>query len=82
VCFSKVGFLVFIAMVINCTTEMEPKSHKIDVVVAAAKKYLGVQGFTAGELQGRNSRPGVGSVRVNVVDWGGGVYLNELVLYR
>jgi hypothetical protein len=30
------GFLAFIAMVINCTTGMEHKSQKIEVVVAAA----------------------------------------------
>jgi hypothetical protein len=27
-------------MVINCTAEMESKSQNIDVVVAAAEKYL------------------------------------------
>ena len=43
--FSKVGFLVFIAMVINCNTETECKSQKIDVVVAA-EKYLGIQDLT------------------------------------
>ena len=31
---------------------MKWKSQRIDVVVAAAKKYLGVQDFTAKELQG------------------------------
>ena len=31
---------------------MKRKSLKIDVVVAAAEKYLGVRGFTAEELQG------------------------------
>lgn len=48
-------------------------------MVAAAEKYLGVQGFTAGELQGVLNQspilpgrlPGVGSVRVKVVEWGG-----------
>ena len=34
VCFSKIGFLAFIAMVINCTAGMERKSQKIEVVVA------------------------------------------------
>jgi hypothetical protein len=38
VCF-KVGFLAFIA---NCTAEIECKSEKINVLVAAAEKYLGV----------------------------------------
>ena len=37
-CFSKVGFLAFIAMVVNCTAEMDQKSQKIEVV--AEEKYL------------------------------------------
>jgi hypothetical protein len=41
-CFSKAVFLAFIAMVINCTAEIESKSQKIDVVVATAEKYLGI----------------------------------------
>ena len=41
--FSKVEFLALIALVINCTAEMERKSQKIPVVVAAAEKYVGVQ---------------------------------------
>jgi hypothetical protein len=45
-CFSKVGFLAFIAMVINCTAEMECKSQEIDFVVAAAEKYLGLGDLT------------------------------------
>ena len=47
--FSMVGFLEFIAMVINCMAEMECKSQKR---VADAGKYLGVRDFTAEELQG------------------------------
>ena len=31
---------------------MERKSQKIEVLVAAAEKYLGVQDFTSEELQG------------------------------
>ena len=50
--FGKVVFLAYMAMVVNCTAEMECKSQRIDVVVAAAEKYLGVQDFTAEELQG------------------------------
>ena len=42
-CFSKVGFLAFIAMVINCTAEIEHKSQKIDVVVVAAENSLGYE---------------------------------------
>lgn len=38
-CFSKVGFLAFIAMVVNCTAEMDRKSQKIDVMVAAANTW-------------------------------------------
>jgi hypothetical protein len=52
ICFIKFGFLAFIAMVINCTAEMERKSQKIDVVVAAAEKFLGVGDLTSEELQG------------------------------
>ena len=43
--FSKVEFLAFIAMVINCTA-LEKKSQKIDVVVVAAEKYLCVRDFS------------------------------------
>ena len=59
-------------MVINCTTEMERKSHKIYAVVAAAEKYLGVRDFTAEDLHGvfndsvsssQDCWPGVGSDR-------------------
>ena len=51
-CFSKISFLAFIAMVIKCTAGMERKSQRIEVVVAAAEvQYLGVQDFTSEELQ-------------------------------
>jgi hypothetical protein len=50
-CFSKVGFLAFIAMVISCTAEMDGKSQKIEVVVAEVEKYLGLRGFTAEQMQ-------------------------------
>jgi hypothetical protein len=49
-CFSKVGFLAFIAMVVNCIAEMDLKLQKIEVVVAAGEKYLGLRGFTAEQL--------------------------------
>ena len=39
ICFSKIGFLAFIAMVINCTAGMERNSQEIEVVVAAAERY-------------------------------------------
>jgi hypothetical protein len=32
-------------MVVTCTVEMKRKSQKMDVVVAAVEKYLGVQDF-------------------------------------
>ena len=46
-------------VVVNCTAGMEHKSQRIDVVVAAAEKYFGVQDFTAEELRGllNNSVP-------------------------
>ena len=48
----KVGFLACIAMSINCTAQIEHKSQIIDVVVAAAEMFLGIQDFTSEELQG------------------------------
>jgi hypothetical protein len=39
-------------MVINCIAEMECESQKINVMVAAAKMYLGIQDLTSEELQG------------------------------
>ena len=50
-CFSKVGSLEFIAMVMNCTTKVDIKSPKMDAVVETAGKYLDVQGFTAEYLK-------------------------------
>jgi hypothetical protein len=51
-CFSKVDFFgAFMAMVVNCTAGMECKLQRIDVLVAAAEKHLGVQDFTAEESQ-------------------------------
>ena len=52
ICFSEIGFFVFIAMVINCTAGMECNSQKITFVVAAAERYLGVQDLTSEELEG------------------------------
>ena len=46
--FSKLGFLVFIAVVINCTAEMEHESQRIDVVVAAAEDVSGYMRFDFG----------------------------------
>ena len=39
-------------MVINCTAEMKRKSQKIDVVVAATEKYVGIRDLKREELQG------------------------------
>ena len=39
-------------MVINCTAGMKRKSHKIEVVVAAAEKHLGVRDLMFAVLQG------------------------------
>ena len=39
ICFSKIGFSAFIAMVINCTAGMERTSQKIEDVVAAAEVF-------------------------------------------
>jgi hypothetical protein len=44
--------LAFLAIVINCTAEMERKSQKIDVVMAAAEKYLSIRDLTSEEIQG------------------------------
>ena len=49
---SSIGFLAFIAMVINCTAGMERKLQKIEVVVAAAERYLDVRDLTSEELEG------------------------------
>jgi hypothetical protein len=73
-CFSKVGFLAFIAMVINCTAEIECKSQKIDVLL---QKSYTVDEQKSPVLPGR--RPGVRSVRVEVVKWGGDFYFYEIV---
>ena len=43
ICFSKIGLLAFIVMVINCTAGMERKSQKIEFVVAAAERYVCVR---------------------------------------
>ena len=49
--FSKIAFLAFIEMVINCTAGMERKSQKIEAVVEAAERHLGVWDLTSEELQ-------------------------------
>ena len=46
------SFLVFITMVIICTTRMEMKSQEIELVVAAVETFWGVRYFSAEELHG------------------------------
>ena len=65
-CFSKLGFLAFIAMVVNCTVEMDQKSQKIEVGLAAAEKSLGLCRFTAEELQGMLSGSDMSSPTVGL----------------
>lgn len=40
---SKVNFLLFIAEVINCTAQTEKKTTKIQIIVRAAERFLGVK---------------------------------------
>ena len=44
--------LAFIAMVINCASEIETKSEKIKMVVHAAKDILGIFDVEGDEIQG------------------------------
>lgn len=43
---SKVNFLLFIAEVINCTAQTEKKTAKIQIIVKAAERFLGVKDIT------------------------------------
>ena len=54
-------------MVVNCTAKMDLKFQKREVVVAAAEKYLGLQGFTAEQLLGVLSGSGLSSQAVGRV---------------
>ena len=45
-------FLAFIAMVINCASEIETKSEKIKIVVHTAKEILGIFDVEGDEMQG------------------------------
>ena len=47
----KVDTIAFIATVINYTAQVSKKLKKLDIIVAAAYKYLGLQEFTAEDLQ-------------------------------
>lgn len=46
------GFVPFIATVINCTGHMSKNSRKLDIIISAAEKFLGLQDLTAEALQG------------------------------
>ena len=41
ICFSKIGFLAFIEIVINCTVGMEHKSQKIEVFGGSCREVFG-----------------------------------------
>ena len=70
-CFSNVGFVAFIVMVINCTAGIKVTENS--VVVAGAEKYLGLRDFIAEELRGHQGhQPGVGLDGVKIVEWDGG----------
>ncbi|KAK6328805.1 hypothetical protein J4Q44_G00007830 [Coregonus suidteri] len=51
-CVKKVDFVVIFATVINCTAQFSKKSKKLDIIVAAAEKFLGLKDFTSEDLQG------------------------------
>ena len=44
-CFSKAGFLPFIAMVINCAAQMERKSKKMSFSGSSSREVFGCQRF-------------------------------------
>lgn len=48
----KVDFEAFIVQVINCTAQTNKKSKKLDIIVSAAERFLGLQELTAEALQG------------------------------
>ena len=50
ICMEKTHFLAFIAMVINCAVEIQRKSERIKMVLAAAKRFLNVMDVTGEDL--------------------------------
>lgn len=48
----KVDVDAFIVQVINCTAQTNKKSKKLDIIVSAAERFLGLQELTAEALQG------------------------------
>lgn len=43
---SKKNFVLFMAEVINCTAQTEKRTEKIQIIVKAAERFLGVKGLT------------------------------------
>ena len=53
ICFSKIGFLAYTIVTVSTVLQgWNVKSQKIEVVLAAAEKYLGIRDLTSEELQG------------------------------
>ena len=50
ICMEKTRFLAFISMVINCAVEIQRKSERIKMVLAAAKRFLNVLDVTGEDL--------------------------------
>ena len=48
----KVDFVAFIAMVINGTAMVERRSRKIEIIVDAAERFLGLKHFSVKESHG------------------------------
>lgn len=48
----KVDFVAFIASVINCTAQLSKKPKQLDIIIAAAERFLGLQDIPAEALQG------------------------------
>ena len=50
ICLNMKGLLAFIAMVINCASEIQRKSERIKMILDAAKRFLNVGEITGEEL--------------------------------
>lgn len=62
----KVGFVVFVAIVINGTAEIEKKFRKTDIIV---EQFLGLENFPTNELHERLSRAVLPS-QAQETEWG------------
>lgn len=49
---NAVDFLAFIAMVIDCSAGLDKNSRKIDIIISAAKRFLGLKDVTGEGLHG------------------------------